>query len=194
MYPVILKKLVSAPRAKSRPRSSISIFTLRPMLISALALSLLGCATTSAPPDAGPGIARLSPEELARMLPKPDPKLPLTELIRLSKEGATAKDIIARIRETGSRYDLSASQAIELHSQGVDAEVLDYIQSAREQALRDRIAEEINQREQRHAQELKREQELRRNNYYYDPWWPGYPGWIHGYYPFLPYGGFYWCR
>jgi hypothetical protein len=165
----------------------------RPVLITTLALFLLGCATTSAPPDAGHGIARLSPEELARLMPKPDPKLPLAEIIRLSKEGATAKDIIARIRETGSRYDLSASQAIELHSQGVNAEVLDYIQSAREQALRDRIADEINQRELRHAQELRLEQELRRNSYYYDPWWPGYPGWNHGY-PFLPYGGFYWRR
>jgi hypothetical protein len=116
-------------------------------------------------------------------MPKPDPKLPLAELIRMSKEGATAKDIIARIRETGSHDDLSASQAIELHSQGVNAEVPDYIQSARKQALRDRIAEEINQREQQHAEELGREQELRRNSYYYDPWWPGYPGfgWNYGY-------------
>jgi hypothetical protein len=166
---------------------------LRPALISILALSLLGCATGSAPLDAGPGIARLSTEELARLMPKPDPKLPPAELIRLSNQGASAKDIIARIRETGSRYDLSASQVIELHQQGVHAEVLDYIQAAREQALRDRIAEEINQREQRHAEELRREQELRRNSYYYDPWWPGYSGWNYGY-PFRPYGGFYWRR
>lgn len=164
----------------------------RLILISTLALSLAGCATTSAPPDKSRGIARLSPEELARLLPKPDPKLPLAELIRLSKEGAAAKDIIARIKETGSRYDLSASQMIELHGQGVSAQVLDYIQSAHEQALRDRTAEEINQREQRHAEELRHEQELRRNSYYYDPWWPGY-GWNYGY-PFSPYGGFYWRR
>jgi hypothetical protein len=169
--------------------------SLRPILIAVLALSLLGCATASAPPDGTGAIARISPEDLARIMPKPDPKLPPAELVRLSKEGASAKDIIARIKETGSRYDLSASQAIELHNQGVDAEVLDYIQSAREQALRDRIAEEINQREQRHAQDLKREQELQRNRYYYDPWWPGYPGYgWNAPYPFRPYGGFYWRR
>ena len=166
---------------------------LRPVLISALALSLLGCATASAPPDASGAIARLSPDELARLLPRPEPKLALTEILRMSKEGATAKDIIARIRESGSRYDLSATQAIELHAQGVSAEVLDYIQSAREQALRDRVAEEINQREQRHAEELRREQELRRDSPFFDPWWPGYPGWHYGH-PFLPYGGFYWRR
>lgn len=157
---------------------------LRPLLISALVLSLAGCAT--APTDAGPTIARLSPEDLARLMPKPDPKLPPAELVRMSKQGTAAKDIIARIRETGSRYQLSASQAIELHDQGVSAEVLDYIQSAREQELRDRMAEEINQREQRHADELRREQELRRNLYYYDPfyydpWWPGRSGWGFGY-------------
>jgi len=168
----------------------MAMLMLRTILISTLTLSLLGCATTSAPPDAGGAIARLSPEELERMLPKPDPKLPLAELIRLSKEGATAKDIIARVRESGSRYDLSASQAIELHGQGVNAEVLDYIQSAREQEQRERFAEEINRREQSHAEELRREQKLRRNSYYYDPWWPGYPGWNYGY-PFPPYGGFY---
>ena len=164
----------------------------RPALISILALSLLGCATASAPPDAGPSIARLTAEELARLLPKPDPVLPPAELIRLSKEGATAKDIIAKIKETGSRYDLSASQAIELHGQGVNAEVLDYVQSARMQELRDRVAEEINQREQRHAQELWREQELRRNSYDHDLWWPGYLGfgWNYGY-PLRPYRGFY---
>jgi len=75
----------------------------------------------------------------------------------------------------------------------VSAEVLDYIQSARAQELRDRIADEINQREQRHADELRREQELRRNTFYHDPWWPGLPGWNYGY-PFMPYGGFYWRR
>lgn len=166
--------------------------SLRATLISSLALMLLGCATASAPPDAGPSIARLSPEELERLLPKPDPKLPPAELVRMSKEGAAAKDIIARIKETGSRYDFSASQAIELHGQGVAAEVLDYIQAARERELRERITEEINQRELRHAEELRRGQELCRYSFCQDPRWPGYPGfgWHYGY-PFLPLGGFY---
>ncbi len=165
---------------------------LRTILLSALAVSLAGCATTSAPPAGHAVIARLSPEELARMLPKPEPKLPPAELVKLSQQGAPAKDIIAKIKQTGSRYALSASQLIELHEQGVSTEVLDYIQTAREQELRDRMAEEINQREQRHAEELQREQELRRNSFYYDPWWPGYPGygWNYGY----PYGSFYWRR
>lgn len=165
---------------------------LRPVLISALLLSLLGCA--SVPPDGNGAIARISPEDLARILPKPEPKLPPPELVRLSRDGTAAKDIIAKIKQSGSTYALSASQLIELHDQGVSAEVLDYIQSAREQELRDRMAEEINQREQRHAEELQREQEQLRNSYFYDPWWPGYyPGWRFGY-PFHPYGGYYYWR
>ncbi len=163
---------------------------LRLTLISILALSLLGCATAPAPPGGRAAIARLSPEELARMLPKPEPKLTPAELVDMSKQGTPAKDIIAKIKQTGSRYALSASQMIELHDQGVSTQVLDYIQAAREQELRDRMAEEINQREQRHAEELKREQELQRDNLYCDPWWPGYPGygWYYSY-PLRPYGG-----
>jgi hypothetical protein len=166
---------------------------LRTVLVSTLALSLLGCATASAPPQASAAIARISADELARLLPKPEPKLAPAELVRLSKQGAAAKDIIARIRESGSRYALNASQLIELHGQGVSAQVLDYIQSARERELRASLAEEINQREQRHAEELQRERELRRNRYYCDPWWPGHPAWSPGY-PYFPYGGFYWRR
>lgn len=162
-------------------------FLLSLLALSLLALSLLGCATASTPPDAGRGIARLSPEDLERLLPKAEPRLPLAEIVRMSKEGAAAQDIIARIRETGSRYALGAAQLIELHTQGASTEVLDYIQSAREQELRAALVEEINQRELRHAEELKREQELRRNLFYYDPWWPGHPGWSYGY-PFYPHG------
>lgn len=161
---------------------------LRFVLFSALLLSLLGCA--SAPPGGDGSIARISPEDLARILPKPEPKLPPAELVRLSREGTPAQDIIAKIKQSGSTYAFSASQLIELHGQGVSAEVLDYIQSAREQTLRASLAEEINQREQRHAEELQREQEQLRNSYFYDPWWPGYPGWRFGY----PFGGYYWRR
>ena len=168
---------------------------LRTLFVSALALSLPGCASVSAPPDAGPRIARISPEELARILPKPTPKLPTAELVRMSKQGATAQQIIASIKQSGSHYALSASQLIELHLQGVSAEVLDHIQAAQEQDQRDRIAEEINQREQRHAEELRSEQEARRNDLYSDPWWPAHPGygWNYGY-PFHRFGGFYWRR
>lgn len=168
---------------------------LRAVLISILVPALPGCATAPAPQ--GPAIVRLAPEELARLAPKPEAQLPLAELVRLAQAGATAQELIARIKQTNSRYDLSASQAIDLNAQGVNKEVLDYIQSAQEQRLRDRNAEEINQRERLHAEALRREQEQRPRyyNYGYDPWLRGYPGygWNYGY-PFQPFGGFYWRR
>jgi len=163
----------------------------RILLISTLVLSLADCAGTRAPAEGTPGIERLTPEELARMLPKPIPKLPLAEIVRMSKTGVAAQDIIAKIKQSGSHYALSPSRAIELHSQGVSTEVLDYMQSAREQELRDRNADEINQREQRRAEELRQQEQFWRDRYYYDPWWPAYPG--HGH-PFQPFGGFYWRR
>ncbi len=161
------------------------------MLVSVLALSLAGCAGMPAPAQKNARIERLTPEELARMQPKQIPKLPLQEIVRMSKAGATVQHIIAMIKQTGSHYALSASQAIELHKQGVSTQVLDYMQSAREQELRDRMADEINQREQRHAEQLRRQEQLWRDRYFYDPWWPAYPGHSH---PFQPFGGLYWRR
>jgi hypothetical protein len=164
----------------------------RSTFIAILTLWLAGCAATPGKPDAGgnPIIERLSPEELARIMPKPNPKLPLESIVRMSKAGATPQEVIGRIKETGSAYELTASQLIDLNKQGVSQEVLDYIQSAREQALRDRITDEINQREARHAEQLQHEQQLRRYNYYQDPYWSGYPGYS-GYYGYSrPYGPF----
>ncbi|MBK5104292.1 MAG: hypothetical protein JJE42_08595 [Burkholderiales bacterium] len=168
---------------------------LRPVLIAIVALSLFGCTHVSRQPEPVPGVAPLSPDEISQLLPKPAPNLPPAELVRMSKEGASASQIIARIEETGSSYDLSASEAIELHAQGVSTEVLDHIQSAREQELRERIAEEMNLRERRHAQELLRGQILWHNSYYYDPGWPGFFGydWNFGY-PLHPSGGFFYWR
>jgi len=146
------------------------------LLLLALAL-LPSCAGTPAAPDgAAPKIERISPEELQRILPKPAPNLSLDEITSLSKQGAGAEAIIAKIRETGSRYDLTPSQMIELSKQGVDAKVLDAIHAAREQAMRDGVADEINRREKEHRQEvdkLQRQLLLRPYcPYYYDPFWP----------------------
>lgn len=177
-------------------RGNAKIVMRRLGLISFLAASLFGCVTATAPPGAGPPIERISPEELARIMPAPRPSLSLADIVRMSEEGASAGNVIAKIRETGSRFELSPSQAVDLHAQGVAKEVLDAIQSAHEQAVRDRIADEINQRESRHAEQIRREQEMRLNSYYYyDPWLRGYPGYGWGYgYLFRPYGSFYWRR
>ena len=99
------------------------------MALSAILILLAGCA--SAPAQnlqiQHPQIQRISPEELERIMPKPVPNLTLDEIIRLSKQGMTAEQIIEKIKASNSRYDLTPSQSVELSKQGVDAKVLDYI-------------------------------------------------------------------
>lgn len=147
-------------------------------------LVLAGCATT-APQE--PQIQRISPEELEQIMPKPVPNLTLDEIVRLSKEGSSPEQIIEKIKSSNSRYDLTPSQSVELSKQGVDAKVLDYMYAAREQALREGFADEINKREKEKKLEqdkLKRDYQWR-SQQYYDPFW-GY-----GYSPYWGYRPFY---
>lgn len=161
------------------------------MSLTLSALLLAGCASN---PPQQPEIARISPEELERIMPKPVPNLSLDEIVRLSKAKTPAAEIIEKIRGSNSRYDLSPSQALDLSKQGVPAEVLDYIHKAREQALRDSIAEEINKRElekQREQEKLRREYRWR-SQQFYDPFWYGYGG-FGPYWRYRPFYGYpYW--
>jgi hypothetical protein len=73
---------------------------------------------------------------------KPKP-VTVAEVLQMTKEGAPAKDIIKKMRESGTVYRLSASELARLHEQGVADEVLNYMQRTylnavrREQRLRD---------------------------------------------------------
>ena len=139
-------------------------------LLLGAALSLAGCATT---PMQQPPVARISPEELERIMPKPVPNLSLDEIIALSKANTPADQIIDKIKGSNSHYDLTPSQAVDLSKRGVDGKVLDYIYQAREQALRDGFADEINKREKDKVLEqekLKRELRMR-SQPYYDPFY-----------------------
>lgn len=148
-----------------------------------LLLLVAGCATT--PPQESPQVERISPEELERIMPKPVPNLPLEEIVRLSREGAAPGVIIDKIRQSGSSYALTPSQMVELNRQGVAAEVLDYVHSAHEQAVREGFADEISKREREHRAEverLRREGMLRAYRYC-DPFWGPYP-YSHWPYPY----------
>lgn len=155
-------------------------------LIGGISIVMVGCATTPQEPQ----IQRISAEELEQLIPPPVATLSLEEIVSLSKSGVSADDIIAKIKETGSQYDLTPSQAVELAKQGVDAKVLDHIYSSREQALRDSMAEEINKRELENRKEqerIKREYQLRYTPYYH-PWYGYTPWWRFRYYG----PGYYW--
>lgn len=140
----------------------------------AIVLAITGCAST--PPQA-PQIQRISPEELERIMPKPVPNLNLEEIVKLSQARVSADEIIQKIKDSQSQYNLSPAQILELSQKGVDTKVLEHIQAVHEQAIRDGFAEELQKREKAkllEQEKLKREYQMRYQ--FYDPFW-GYPRW-----------------
>ncbi|MFW5431626.1 MAG: hypothetical protein ACKE5M_00090 [Methylophilaceae bacterium] len=140
------------------------------LIVSALFVMLTGCASTG---GEKPGqVARITPEELAKLLPPPIATVTLDDLVADSKQGKTPDEIIAKIKESHSRYELSSSQVLDLNKQGVDVKVLDYIQQSNELAKQNAIAEEMNRREKERAEVQKQlDQERLARHRYYDPYW-----------------------
>jgi hypothetical protein len=151
------------------------------MLVATL---LAGCATTREEnkiPENNK-IERISNEELEKLIPNPTPNLALSDLVALSKSGVSADDLIDKIKQSGTHYALTPSEAIELNKQGVDGKVLDYLYSAHLQTLRDSVADDINRREAAHDKQMDQlMKELLRRPYYYDPFWPSAFPYRHGY-------------
>jgi hypothetical protein len=149
---------------------------------------LAGCASTSTKTGQ---VERITAEELAKLIPPPVATVSLDEIVADSKAGKSEDDIIAKIKNSNSRYELSPTQVLDLNQQGVDAKVLDYIQQSNELAKQNAIAEEMNKHEQEKAaakKQLQRERALN-NNRFYDPFWG--PGFGAFYGPIGP-GGRYW--
>jgi hypothetical protein len=125
-------------------------------LVPALALILQGCA--DAPPGP-PKIERLSAEQLEASLPQPAAAMPLEQVVALARQGLPAEELIGRIKESGSRYRLSASQIVELAGQGVPLGVLDHMVASERTHIFDDMAGEVERREKlcrdRSEQELR---------------------------------------
>ena len=138
-----------------------------------LSFALIACASNSERSDVrSQKIDRISEDELAKIISKPVAVLSLADLARLTKDGQTPEEIIEKIRISNSSYDLTPSQVVDLNKQGVDNKVLDYIHTSRELALRNNVANEMNQREKNKRAELnklKRQQWLQRQQRMYDP-------------------------
>lgn len=147
---------------------------------------LSGCASTGTQQSK---VERITPEELAKLIPPPVATVSLDEIVADSKAAKSADDIIAKIKNSNSRYELSSTQMLDLNKQGVDAKVLDYIQQSNELAKQNAIAEEMNKREQEKnaaKKQLQRERALN-NNRYYDPFWGSRFGGFYGH-PYYGYG------
>ena len=160
------------------------------LMVSLLTLS--GCASTGT----GYGqVDRITPEQLAKILPPPVATVTLDEIVAESKQGKTSDEIIAKIKASNSHYELTPTQTLDLSKQGVDVKVLDYMHQSNELAKQNAIADEMNKREQekRVAQkQLQRERALAQSQYYdyfdgpfYNPYYN---------YGYRPYWGshFYW--
>lgn len=86
-------------------------------LIAAAALLLGGCATI--------GIGR------------PEP-VTVDQVVAMSRSGQTTDAMLAKMRESGTVYRLSASQLAKLHDEGVPDAVLDYMQETYLESVRQR--------------------------------------------------------
>lgn len=131
---------------------------------------LAGCATDGKQAGGSPQIDRISADDLERIMPQPQAVLSLDEIVSLSKQGLGYEQIIQKIKESDSSYALTPSQSVDLSHRGVDKKVLDYIHTSRELALRNKLAEEINKREQDKRAELaKLKQQMINRQRFEDP-------------------------
>ena len=153
-------------------------------LVFLTAFILSGCASTGT--QSGK-VERITPEELAKLIPPPVATVSLDEIVADSKAGKSSDDIVAKIKSSNSRYELTSTQVLDLNKKGVDAKVLDYIQQSNELAKQNIIADEMNKREQEKMAAKKQLQRERAQNQYYDPFWGSGFG---AYYGRGFYGGF----
>jgi hypothetical protein len=90
--------------------------------------------------------------------PRPPP-VTVDQIVAMSKSGESPKDIIEKMRASGSTYGLKASELADLRAQGVSDDVINYMQQTHEDALR---------------------YDYQRRDWFYGPFYPyGYPyyGW-----------------
>lgn len=138
--------------------------------LSMMLLLATSCATTDQGATRGPAIDRISAEALEKIMPQSHPVLSLDDVVVLSQQGVAPEQIIQKIKDTDSAYDLTPSQIVDLSKRGVDGKVLDYIHTSRELALRNKLAEELNKREQaKQAEVNKLKQQMLNSQYYNDP-------------------------
>lgn len=118
----------------------------------ALALLLGGCATLS-DGSATPRLARLPPDELARLAPDA-PRLSLDDLVAMARAGAPAETLIERFRQAGARFDLTPAQVLDLHARGLPLAVLQAIHDDREKALRADLTQMLVERDEQCASQV----------------------------------------
>ncbi len=132
------------------------------LLLLNAAMTLAGCASPQ-PNAHQPGqITRLSPQDLARLTPPPNPTVPLSEVIVWSQEGASSDAIIKKLQDTGTFYNLNAQQIVGLSKQGVHQRVIDHLVEAQEKARQATLLTQLADRDAKAAQQIEQERNRRR--------------------------------
>lgn len=155
-------------------------------------LCLLLQACTLPGPQPG-SVQRMSPQDLANFKVKPNPGVPLDEIVALSQAGTTPEVIIARLTATATVHALTPAQIVVLARNGVDQKVIDHLALVQEKARQATLITQLADRDAQAAAELEQERAYRRalqqrqDQFYwgfnYGPWGPGFgPGWGRGYY------------
>lgn len=166
---------------------------LRLLFLTIVMSALAGCA--SQPPQPVQ-IERISPEQLAALVPPAQSTLSLDEIVSMSKKGKSDADIIEAIKQSQSRYSLTPSEVLSWHQKGISKGVLDYMQQANALAQQNAIADEINKREKARVEaetRLKRERDSARLRSM-DPWFYGSGFYGGGPWGYRPYWGGGWGR
>lgn len=151
-------------------------------------LSLVGCASVQEKPQAQV-IDRLTEEQLASMMPKPVSQLNYESLLALAKSGSTPAQMIEKLKETDTSFDLTPQQVLSLHKSGIDVSVLEYLHTSRQKATQNNIANTVAEHDKTKNEEIqllkKRLQQERMNSSFGDPFCRfGYPypfGWGPGF-------------
>ena len=141
------------------------------------AVSFGGCAST----QTNGRVERITPEQLAAFKPAPNPAIPLADVITLSKAAIPPAMIIKKLQDSGTFYNLTPQQIVDLNAQGVDQAVINPRADAQEKARQATLITQLADRDARVAQELQRERARRAAlqsqyqwGYGYGPWGPGY--------------------
>ncbi len=152
------------------------------LLLALVVLSVTACASTQNKPQ----LQRLNAEQLAATTVPAIPKMSLQDVVTMSKSGATADAIIAKLNASNTSFDLTPSQSLELAKQGVDVKVLDEIYKTHEQIVQNKHAEAVNQQMKAKQMAEKKLADEKSNRQRSENWWVN-RGW--GYDPY--YGSLY---
>ena len=146
----------------------------RYLILGIIIFFLSACATGAGVQQSE--VKRITPQELAKLMPQAVATYTLEEITTDAKQGKTPDEIIAKIKSSESLYDLDVSEVLMLNQQGVDVKVLDYIQVSNALAKQNYLAEEINKKEREKTQALEalNHQRLLQMNRFYDPFWSPY--------------------